>query len=385
MELDQAIALTAHDEQQAKSDMAHRFIQEPSFAYFTGITAPGWLCLYDGTTWYLQRPGTSETKALFDGSLSDDNARRLSGIDSVISADEGRTLLENLSSAHGSIATIGPDPMRKYYEFQVNGAQAKLNRLLKKHFGANITDCRPVVKRLRAIKSDAEIAVMRQAIAVTVDAFRGVHETIDRFDYEYQVEAVFNAAFRATGAGGHAYEPIVAGGANACVLHYQANQSALPENGLLLLDIGAQVDGYAADITRTYALGTPTQRQRSVHGAVERAHHAIIALIKPGVAFADYHHSVDEIMQRALEEIGVTVPISDSTYRTYFPHAISHGLGIDVHESLGGYDTFMPGMVLTVEPGIYIAEEGIGVRIEDDILVTASGSENLSGSLSTRL
>lgn len=185
------------------------------------------------------------------------------------------------------------------------------------------------------------------------------------------------------GAEGYAYEPIVAAGANALTLHYTRNNNPLPKNGLLLIDAAARVGGYCADITRTYAIGTPTAREVAVHAAVEKAHFAIINLIKPGLALSEYQDKSDEIMKEALRSLGLLKKPED--YRKYFPHAISHGLGIDVHESFGGYTEFMPGMVLTVEPGIYIPEEGIGVRIEDDILVTETGNENLSGDLPTGL
>ena len=152
------------------------------------------------------------------------------------------------------------------------------------------------------------------------------------------------------------------------------------------MDVGATVDGYAADITRTYAKGTPTNRQREIHQAVEAAHHDIIKLLEPELPVEEYIRSVDARMKQALKDVGLLKDEGDNeTYRKYFPHAISHGLGIDVHDSLGGARYFEPGMVLTVEPGIYIPEEGIGVRIEDDILITKTGYQNLSGKLATTL
>ena len=152
------------------------------------------------------------------------------------------------------------------------------------------------------------------------------------------------------------------------------------------MDIGARLDGYAADISRTYGLGEPTQRQRQVHAAVQVAQQEIIKLIKPGLLVADYYTSVDVIMKQALVGLGLLRSTDDdATYRRYFPHAIGHGLGVDVHDSLGQPVEFLSGMVLTVEPGIYIPEEGIGVRIEDNILVTDKGHTNLSKALSTSL
>jgi Xaa-Pro aminopeptidase len=154
----------------------------------------------------------------------------------------------------------------------------------------------------------------------------------------------------------------------------------------VLLDIGARSGGYAADITRTYAYGDPTKRQIEIHAAVQAAHHAIIKLITPNLAVEEYQREVDCIMIDALLSVGLMADRDDTdNYHKYFPHAISHGLGVDVHDSLGGPQFLQLGMVLTVEPGIYIPEEGIGVRIEDDILVTDSGNVNLSARLSTDL
>jgi Xaa-Pro aminopeptidase len=152
---------------------------------------------------------------------------------------------------------------------------------------------------------------------------------------------------------------------------------------LVLLDIGARCAGYPADITRTYAVGEPTERQRAVHNAVRDAHTQIISLVRPELSFAQYQDEVDVIMKDALHQLDLLHTEAD--YRRYFPHAIGHGLGIDVHDSLGGFEVLRPGMVMTVEPGIYIPEEDIGVRLEDDILITDSGCTNLSEALSLEL
>lgn len=384
-EVGEPIVLTAHQALQAKSDMAHPFVQEPTFLYYTGINEPDWKLIFDGETWHLEQPSVSASKELFDGSLPRKEAITASGVQSIVSQDQATDLLKGISNRFAKVSTLGVDPMKKYYEFSVNPAQETLNKRLHQLF-PEVADCRNVIRRQRAIKSEIELASQRQAIDLTVQTFQGVKNNLQEFLYEYEIEAVFNAAFRATGAGGHAYDPIVASGIRACTLHYHANQAALPKNGLVLIDIGAQVDGYAADITRTYAIGEPSDREKQVHKAVEEAHTAIIACIKPGLAFIKYQETVDLLMKGALQKVGLLSSLDDeATYQKYFPHAISHGLGIDVHESLGGFKEFQEGMVFTVEPGIYIPEEGIGVRIEDNILITKVGTENLSANLPTSL
>jgi Xaa-Pro aminopeptidase len=225
---------------------------------------------------------------------------------------------------------------------------------------------------------------MRAAAKLTCDTFSTVHTQLASFKTEAEIEAEFIYAFHKAGAD-HAYEPIVASGSHACTLHYVANSGKLRAREMVLIDIGARVDGYSADVTRTYCRN-PTKRQREVHAAVAEAERAIINLIAPGLPITDYLNQVDEIMKQALQDLGLLKDKNDTdTYRKYFPHAVSHGLGVDTHDSLGRPRYLEEGMVLTVEPGIYIPEESIGVRIEDDILVTKTGFENLTGQLPTAL
>jgi len=369
---------------QQKGDMAARFEQEANFWWLTGIEAPGWWLMIDrhSARSYLIAPEVEAVHELFDGSMSHDEAQEMSGVDEVLSAKDGEALLKNFATKHTVVFTLGKDPMAKHYDFVLNPGPVAMLARLKRMFEI-VIDCRIDLARLRAIKQPEEIAAIKKAVALTVDAFNDIKPRLDSLQYEYQVEAEFTHYFRSRGAEGHAYEPIVAGGKNACTLHYTQNNSSLKKSELLLLDIGARVGGYAADITRTYGIGEPTERQLAVHQVVEAAHREIIALLKPGLSIEVYAEKVDEIMKSALSELGLLKSPTD--YRKYFPHAISHGLGIDVHDSLGRPSEFLEGMVMTVEPGIYIPEEGIGVRIEDDILITRDGHENLSAALPTSL
>lgn len=377
--------LSAHAQMQRANDMAYKFEQDAHFWWLTGINAARWLLVIDGSSSYLVMPDMDPTEVIFNGSLVDTEAKRTSGVDKVITYSEYIKLLPELAEKYETVYSVGEDPSAKWHDFTMNPAAGELQDVLV-HTFTSIQDCSAILKKLRAIKQDIEIEHIQKAVSVTARAFEDVRNKMDSFKYEYEIEAYFNSEFRRTGLEGHAYDPIVAAAANACTLHYGANNDTLPENGLVLLDIGAKSNGYAADITRTYAIGTPTDRQIAVHKALETAHHKIIDCIRPGVSFESYQASVDEIMKDALQEIGLLKDRTDQkTYRTYFPHAVSHGLGLDVHESMGGYKEFTAGMVLTVEPGIYIPEEGIGVRIEDDILVTDTGNKNLSADLPTSL
>ncbi len=381
------VITTAYSSMQRSGDMAFKFEQESNFWWLTGIDAPDWWLIVDNgrrKSW-LVAPNVSESHQIFDGSLSPAAAMAVSGVDEVIGYDEALKMLRTLAKKHSVAYTLGEPPHAEYFDFHLNPAPKKLHDLLKRTFNS-IQDCRKDISALRAIKQPEEIVAMRKAINLTVDTFESVKSMVSRAKYEYEVEAEFSYYFRKNGAAGHAYDPIVASGKNACTLHYVNNNARLKKRQLLLLDIGARHAGYAADITRTYSLGEPTKRQAAVHEAVQRAQQEIIELIGPNVPIEQYQRDVDAIMRDALGGLGLMQSTEDETnYRKYFPHAVSHGLGVDVHDSLGAPKYLRSGMVLTVEPGIYIPEEGIGVRIEDDILVTNGGRDNLSGHLSTDL
>jgi Xaa-Pro aminopeptidase len=381
------VVVSAYTGMQRSNDTAAAFEQEANFWWLCGIEEPDWWLILDGArgrSW-LVSPNHSKSHEIFDGSLAPEKASAISGVDAVLSQDEAMSLLRDLAKRHSVVCTAGEQPHAEYLDFSLNPAPKKLQDTLDRIFNT-VQDCRKDIAQLRAIKQPEEIARMKKAINLTIGAFEHVKTRLPALTYEYEVEAEFNYYFRRHGAKGHAYEPIVAGGSNACTLHYITNDAKLKKRELLLLDIGARAQGYAADITRTYAYGEPTKRAVAVHAAVRLAQKRIIGLLKPDIVVEQYQREVDEIMQDALLSLGLMIgPGDKENYRKYFPHAISHGLGVDVHDALGAPRFFQPGMVLTVEPGIYIPEEGIGVRIEDDILITPRGHTNLSARLSTDL
>lgn len=378
----QLIVLAGYDAMQQSGDMAAPFLQESSFWWATGIEQPGWKVILDTArrNAILVRPKRSDVDIIFNGESDDAEITAISGISDIIPEKDFESRLRQLHRKHAIVQTLNP---KQSHEFVLNPAQQSLHSSLKRLFDS-VQHCDPLLNELKAIKQPEELARMRAAITLTCDAFAEIRKDLGRLKTEFELEAEFTYRFHRAGAK-HAYEPAIASGANTCVLHHIADSSKLHSRELVLLDVGARVAGYSADVARTYCLN-PTKRQKAVHAAVEKAEQDIIALIAPGVPVSDYIEATDTIMKQALHELGVLDDLNDQeAYRKYFPHAISHGLGIDTHDSLGRPRYFEPGMVLTVEPGIYIPEEGIGVRLEDDILVTATGHENLSARLPTSL
>jgi Xaa-Pro aminopeptidase len=377
------VVMTAYDRLQQSADMEAPFLQEASFWWLTGIEEPGWKVIIDGLrNWTtLVRPAMSDVHRIFNGGMSDEDAMRASSANEIISSDQLEAQLRQLHRKHSVVHTAYS--RNQTYEFTLNPAPRELYDMLGRIF-TTTQDCSAQLHALRALKQPDELTEMERAIKLTASAFKDIRAQLATYKAEYEIEADFTQYFRRHNAN-HAYAPIVAAGKNACTLHYGQNAMKIPSRSLILIDIGARINGYCADITRTYAIN-PTKRQREVHAAVERAHKAIIALIKPNLPVAEYIAQVDGIMKSTLVDLKLLQDKTDEAmYRRYFPHAVSHGLGVDVHDSLGAPRYFQAGMVITVEPGVYIPEEGIGVRIEDDILITPQGHRNLSGGLSTSL
>ncbi|HEX8389812.1 MAG TPA: Xaa-Pro aminopeptidase [Candidatus Saccharimonadales bacterium] len=378
---DALVVMAGYGERQRRDDMAHYFEQEGNFWYLTGIESPDWWLILDGKTGkeWLVAPTVDHVKAAFDGSLDPQRATKYSGIRTVIDPTAATALLTEQKRVHRTVYTTEqPEHLRRRSGMQLDRAQGRMKRTLTDLF-ETVESCHSHLGRLRAIKQPAEIAAMRKAVTVTLAAFEDARHTLATVRHEYEVDATMTHHFRRLGAR-HGYDPIVAANANACTLHYVKNDDKLVDGSVVLIDVGARVGGFTADITRTYAKGVVSPRQRAVHQAVREAQLACIELLKPDVSLAQLQNEADAVLGRAIKRLG----LPGEKLRDYMPHALGHGLGIDVHEGLA-YDQLRPGMILTIEPGIYLPDEGIGVRIEDDILITADGYENLSAALSTSL
>lgn len=255
---------------------------------------------------------------------------------------------------------------------------------------------------LRLRKSPAELDLMRRAAAVTAEAHTEAMRQASPGMNECEIDALLDYTFRRRGGTGAAYNNIVAGGANACILHYVENDMPLGDGDLLLIDAGCEMDNYASDVTRTFPVnGKFTDEQRAIYEIVLDAEKLAVAAVKPGVTSVQLHEIarrrlVEGMVALGLIEGTVDEIIENGTYDRFFMHKTGHWLGIDVHDqgryfdADGGSRPLEPGMVLTVEPGFYIAEDdesveprwrGIGVRVEDDILVTEDGHENLTAAI----
>jgi len=383
------IIVTANGLLQRGGDSSFPFEQDANFWYLTGIDKPDILLVLDRDKEYLIVPSRSQSRESFDGVVADDELTNRSGIKTIY---DDKTGWEQLSGRLGKVkhvATIAMPPAYiDAYGIYTNPARANVvYRIKAENEKLELLDIGPHMSRLRMFKQPEELQALQKAIDITNASLKETFSPakIKKYAHEYEMEAQITQGFRKRGAAGHAFEPIVASGARACTLHYVENNGAVASDELVVADVGAQVEHYAADITRTRALGKPSRRQLAVHAAVLEVQEYAFGLLRPGVLLKDYEQSVEHFMGEKLRELGLIKTISHDAIRRYFPHATSHFLGINVHD-VGDYDRPLePGVVLTVEPGIYIQKEGIGIRIEDDVLITQKGIKILSAKLSRKL
>lgn len=247
----------------------------------------------------------------------------------------------------------------------------------------------PILHELRAIKSQAEIDQLQVANTLTENAFKRVLKFVKPGVMEYEIEAEYLHEFVRKGSKGFAYTPIIASGVNACVLHYIENSRACKDGDLLLMDVGAEYGNYNADMTRTIPVnGRFTDRQKAIYNAVLRVQKESMKMLVPGNTIPEYHKEVGKLMESELLGLGLLdktdIKNQDSAnpaYKKYFMHGTSHHIGLDVHDVGNVYRKMEENMVFTVEPGIYVLDEGIGIRLENDVVITKDGLYDLMGNI----
>lgn len=328
---------------------------------------------------------TNEHIAIWEGAkYTKEQVREVSGIQTVYWLEEMDRVLTEMIILSTVIYLNGNENYR--FNSPVQYKDLRFLEEMKKAFPFHkIERSQPIMKQLRMIKSKYEVRAIQTAADLTEKAFRRVLKFTEPGVMEYEIEAEITHDFLRNSATGHAYEPIIASGANACVLHYLENNKTCEYGDLLLMDFGAEYANYAADMTRTIPVsGIFTKRQKNIYQAVLNVMKASIQMLRPGTSIQKYHKEVGKIMTAELVRVGLLDKTdvknqskSNPLYKKYFMHGTSHHLGLDVHDLGDFFIDIQPGMVFTCEPGIYIREEGLGVRLEDDILVTNGKPINL--------
>ena len=385
-------------------DTEYNYRPDPNFYYLTGFEEPESICVIAPDHPKHQyilfvRPKDRQAEIWNGKRVGVKNARRHYGADKAYSIEKfSEKIGKYLQGAERLYYTLGSN-QDVDTEILARFTQSVRSRIRSGKGFDTLVDPSPILSELRLIKNETEQQRLRLATEITVAGHVAAMKAIRPGLYEYELEALVDSTFRMNGAKGPAFPTIVASGGNATTLHYTTNDCRIEDNTLVLIDAGAEYERYSGDVTRTFpANGTFTDAQREIYQLVLEAHYAIIDCIRPGVSIDEPHQKSIELLTEGMLSLGLLKGkakqlIEKEKYRKFYMYRIGHMLGLDVHdvncvhESSGDFKTFQPGMVMTIEPGLYVAEDrgnvppaylGIGVRIEDDILVTETGCEVLT-------
>ena len=400
-----AAIIFAAPEVTRNADSEYPYRQNSDFWYFTGFNEP------EAALVLIKSDASHNHSVLFNRvrdknaeiwsgrRLGQENAPQKLGVDRALAFAEIGEQLHLL--LNGLDVVYHAQGEYDYADNLVFAALDKLRRGSRQNLSApaSLTDWRPTVHELRLFKSEEEIAVMRRAGEISALGHTRAMQTCRPGMFEYQLEGEIHHEFNRHGARYPSYTTIVGSGENGCILHYTENESQMRDGDLVLIDAGCEYQSYAGDITRTFPVnGKFSPAQRAVYDIVLESLETSLKLYRPGTTMQAVTAEVVRIMVKGLVKLGILKGdvdklIADNAHRAFFMHGLSHWLGLDVHD-VGFYGpdrsrVLEPGMVITVEPGLYIAPDadvpaqyrGIGIRIEDDIVITADGNENLTASV----
>jgi Xaa-Pro aminopeptidase len=387
-----SIALfVSNDIMPTNADGAMGFIQNSDMFYLTGIDQEETILLLypdaknNNHKEILFVRETNEHIAIWEGAkLTKQEAAEVSGIKNVQWTNSFQQTLKSIIFQAEHIYLNSNEHTRQYIDIET--ANMRFNKeIMQKYPLHKYERSAPIMHQLRAIKSSIEIELIQQACNITEKGFRRLLKFVKPGVMEYEIEAELIHEFIRNRSRGFAYGPIIASGFNACVLHYVENNKECKAGDVLLLDVGAEYANYASDLTRCIPVsGKFTKRQKDVYNAVLRVMRSAINMLVVGNTIPEYHKAVGELMEKELVDLGL-LSMNDiknqnpewPAYKKYFMHGTSHFLGLDVHD-VGDFNRPLEeGMVFTCEPGIYIREESLGIRLENDILVTKNGPIDL--------
>jgi Xaa-Pro aminopeptidase len=333
---------------------------------------------------------TNEEIAIWEGhKYTKEEARETSGIKNIKWLSEFEATFNTLMTEADNVYLNTNEHTRRPL-VEVETRDMRFIKWCKEKFPLhNYHRVAPIIYNLRMIKSEVEIELLQMACDITEIGFRRVLEFVQPGVYEYEIEAEFIHEFVRRKSKGFAYTPIIASGFNACVLHYIENKDRCRDGDILLMDVGAEYANYNADLTRSIPVnGRFTPRQKDVYNAVLRVKRAAYELLRPGNVIPEYHKEVGKLMESELLGLGLIdktdIKNQDPdkpAYKKYFMHGTSHHLGLDVHDVGSHFRRFEENMLFTVEPGIYIREENLGIRIENDVVIKKDGIHDLMANI----
>lgn len=379
------IVLTANAKLQKSRDEAYPFRQDSSFWYLTGLDESSFILVIDGQDEYFIEPDRSESYKHFHGGTDNAQIHNLTGVKEVYAHDKGWEKLKAMLKSSTHVATLGPMP--EYVEelelYSNPSRKMLIEKLRSIHQDMELINLRENLTQLRAIKKPEEIKAIETAVSETAKLYDYISGNYK--SYKTERELYLDASMYVLKHGlEFAYGPVIANGKNAATLHYDKYLSAINPKLPTLLDLGIKYQNYCSDITRTICMD-PSKRHQEVYREVLAVQDYCRSQLKPGVTLRQFENLVREAMSESLDRLGLAKSGSDVALNKYYPHATSHFIGLDAHDPGDPEASLEAGMVVTIEPGIYIPEESLGIRVEDTVLLTSSGNRVLSANLSRTL
>lgn len=388
MEKNSIAVFTSNDIFPTGADSTLAFEQNKDLFYLTGVDQDDSLLVLFPDAYEEKNKAilfvteTNEHIAVWEGEkLTKEAATIQSGIKNVQWRDKFESTLYGLM-AQAETMYLNTNEHYRAGSIKTQTQQDRMNAWLKEQFPAHsVAKANPLLQHIRSIKEEAELDLMQTACDITNKGFRRVLNFVQPGVMEYEIEAEYMHEFLRNRSDGFAYTPIIASGNNANVLHYVENNQECKSGDLILMDVGASYANYRADMSRTIPVsGKFTERQKDVYQAVLDVKNEATKLLVPGNNWHDFHKEVGKIMTSKLIDLGLLTKqdVDDQdedwpAYKKYFMHGTSHHIGLDTHDYGLLHEPFVPNMVFTVEPGIYIPDEGFGIRLEDDVVVQESG------------
>lgn len=385
----------SNDQMPRKGDQYFPFVQNADLFYLSGLDQEETVivifpdCIKEGFQEVAFIKKTNEHIAVWEGhKYTIEEAKAVSGIDKIFFLDEMDSILNEMILLANRIYFNSNENDRFKSDVPLRDDRFR-KQLIERYPAHKYHRSQPIMKKIRMIKSTYEIDAIQTACNITESAFRRILREIKPGMGEWEIEAMIVHEFMINKSSGPAYDIIAASGANACVLHYTDNHHICNDGDVILMDFGADYGNYASDLSRSIPVnGRFTDRQKTIYNAVLSVMKDAMEMLVPGNTLNEYHKEVGKIMSAKLLDLGLLdkTDIKNQTeekpaYKKYFMHGTSHHLGLDVHDLCNRYDPFQPGMVFTCEPGIYIKKEGLGIRLENDLVVTDEGPRDLMANI----
>jgi len=395
LQKDSTTILFSNDQYPRNGDQIFKFRQNSDLLYLSGIDQEKTIlllspeCPNKKLREALFIIKTNEKLATWEGhKYTKNEAREISGIDNVFWLEDFEALLREALS-FTKTAFLNSNEYVKYFN-EVPDKNHRFALEFKNKYPLHKIDrAAPILTKLRTIKSEEEIKLIQKACDITKIGFERILRFVKPGVHEFEIEAEIDHEFKINRANGHGYAPIIASGRNACVLHYIENNKICDNGDLLLMDFGAEYANYTADMSRTIPVnGKFTNRQKQCYNSVLKVFKELRKLYVPGNTPDMINETAEKLMEAELVKLGLFTndnikkqDADNPLFKKYFMHGVAHPIGLDVHDVGSKYEAFKPGMVFTCEPGLYIREENIGIRIENDILITENEPIDLMGNI----